>query len=323
MVDLVVRGSGAELATHDPELARETERRRKKRLADSTRKTYETDWARFAAHCARLGRTALPADEETILAHLNDLAREGLKLGSIRRAYGTIRAMHTHAGQRLPTLDGVQNTFDNLARELGARPRKAAALTVEDLRRVVPLLPDTLAGIRDRAILLLGFSAALRRSEIVALHIDDVTISDRGADVFLARSKTDQIGEGALVAVNRANGALCPVAAVEAWIARADLSEGRLFRPVNRWGQIAARMHDQHIDRLCKEVARLIGKDPTKYSGHSLRAGLATSAADAGKSLPEIMGTTRHTSEKVALGYIRHAERFKKSANRGLLDDEA
>lgn len=321
MSDLVSR-TPVPLAVLDPQLAEDTTRRRKKRLAASTQKAYASDWSRFAEHCARLGRPMLPADEDSILSHLNDLAREGLQLGSIRRAYATIRAMHTHAGHRLPTLDGVQNTLEHLALELGARPRKAAALTVEDLRRVVPLLPDTLAGVRDRAILLLGFAAALRRAEVVALEVRDVAIGDRGADVFLGRSKTDQIGEGVAVAVNRARGALCPVAAVEAWIARADLSEGRLFRPVNRWGQIALRMHDQHVDRLCKTAARLIGKDPSKYSGHSLRAGLATSAADAGKTLPEIMATTRHESEKVALGYIRHANRFKEAANRGLLDDE-
>ena len=177
-------------------------------------------------------------------------------------------------------------------------------------------------------MLLLGFGAALRRSELVALTLGDVgTVAGRGLRVLVRRSKTDQQGQGQAIAVwaNPAEPDFCPLAALDAWLAHRrtapDLdwtasatsrAERPLFCAVTKAGKLTGTaLSDKAVARLVKQAALDAGLDPERYSGHSLRAGLATAAGDAGAGLAELMRQTRHKSTEVALGYLRPADLWR------------
>jgi integrase len=319
--DALVKAPATSIVGYSPEERQRTDANKRKGLADGTRKGYAVDWRRFEEFCARRGESLLPTTEDAICAHLTELAATGeFKIGTLRHVYTSIRAMHTHAGQTLPRFIPVEHTLSNLAKQLGGRARQAAPFTLEDLRRFVSLARRGVAGVRDRALVLLGFAAALRRSELVALDAGDLEFESDGLRALIRRSKTDQEGAGQTIGVNFGEGSLCPVEATRAWLDSSGIEVGPVFRSIDRHGHLSAkRLSAKHVDRLAKQVAVAIGKNPARYSGHSFRAGLATSAAAAGKGLDEIMRTTRHESEKVARGYIRDGQIYTRSANRGLM----
>ena len=291
-----------------------------KQPAANTERAYAGDWARFEAWCRHHGRRALPASEFTIQTHLLHLSDEGLRFSTISRAYASIRVQHERAGERLPTLHTVTTALSNLAKTLGSATHGKTPLLAEQLRMAVAGEAVTNLGVRDRALLLLGFAAALRRSELVALDRQDVHFSDDGLTVTVRRSKTDQKGEGRVVGVPHGSKAACPVRATKAWIEAGSIVEGALFRRIDRWGHIAPeRLAPAAVARAVKRAAELVGLDPAEFAGHSLRSGLATSAAKAGKGLDVIMNTTGHKSERIARGYIRHATVFDACASEGLL----
>jgi len=174
-------------------------------------------------------------------------------------------------------------------------------------------LPDTPGGARDRALLLLGFHGAFRRSELVALNVDDVEISREGAAVMVRRSKTDQQGKGRVIEIYRdGRDGLCPVLALETWLAH-GLRAGPIFRAVDRLQRIRpGRLSDKDVARVVKRTAEAAGLDPRRYAGHSLRAGLATSAARAGAHERDIQRQTGHRSTETLRGYIQDGERFRR-----------
>ena len=183
-------------------------------------------------------------------------------------------------------------------------------------------LPDDLRGSRDRALLLVGFAGGMRRSEIIGLDMEDVAIEPEGLAVTIRRSKTDQEGQGRLIGIVRgARGPLTdPVAAIEDWRAAAGIESGPLFREVDRAGRVGAgRLSDRAVARIVKRSAARVGIDPERVSGHSLRAGLATSAAAAGAPERVIMSTTGHRSVTMVRRYIRQGSKYVESASRYLL----
>ncbi len=196
-----------------------------------------------------------------------------------------------------------------------AQEGKAPTLTA-DIRAMVTALSSSPIGMRDRALLLLGFAGAFRRSEIVALDVADLQFNRQGVVVTLRRSKTDQEGQGRAVGIpHGAHGATCPVKALRAWLKAAAIDEGPIFRPVNRHGHIApARLSAGAVAEIVKRCAQAAGLDPANYAGHSLRAGLATSAAAAGVSERAIMAQTGHRSVAIARRYIREGSLFRENA---------
>jgi site-specific recombinase XerD len=184
---------------------------------------------------------------------------------------------------------------------------------------MVRKLPESTAGVRDRAILLIGFAGAFRRSEMSALDAVDIKINTRGAAVLVRRSKTDQEGAGQLIGIPRSRKATCPVGALEAWLAAGRIGDGPVFRPVSRHGHIYdRRLSDEAVADVVKRAARRVGLDPTKYAGHSLRRGFATSASAAGADLVQIMRQTRHRSVSVAMGYVDEGQLFSNPASRSI-----
>jgi integrase len=208
-----------------------------------------------------------------------------------------------------------------IARTRGTAPSQRSPLTAEQLRAALAALPATVAGIRDRALLLVGWNLALRRSALVALDVADVAVEPWGAVVTIRRDKTDQLGAGRQIPLHRhGNAELCPVAALQAWLAVSRLAEGAIFRGVDRKGRVgSSRLTDRSVALIVKAAVERVGLSAERYAGHSLRSGVVTSAAQAGRGLDDIMALTGHRSVAVARGYIRRATVRDVGAARGLL----
>jgi site-specific recombinase XerD len=177
---------------------------------------------------------------------------------------------------------------------------------------------DNVKGFRDRALLLVGFAGAFRRSELVALNIEDLEETDLGFKVTIRHSKTDQEGRGQTIAIVKGSVA-CPVAALKAWLAAAAITTGAVFRSVKKGGKVANRLSAQSVADIVKTYAERVGLDPALFAGHSMRAGFLTSAAKRGASIFKMMDQSRHKSVETLRGYVRDAEIFKDHAGTGLL----
>ena len=199
-----------------------------------------------------------------------------------------------------------------------ARTKKAPA-TAERLLAMAANTGDGLKGIRDRALLLLGFAGAFRRSELVALDVADLEETETGLLVTIRRGKTDQEGAGRTIAIPRGDVA-CPVKALRAWLEAAAIGTGPIFRPIDRAGTVrASRLTCRSVANFVKAYAARAGFDATTFSGHSLRSGFLTSAAAKGASIFKMMDQSGHKSVDTLRGYVRDAELFKDHAGAGLL----
>jgi site-specific recombinase XerD len=287
--------------------------------AASTVRAYRNDWADFTTWCQKRGRVSLPALPATVALYVTDLAaptdpsQSCLKVSTIQRRLASISQAHKLAGHENPTASAeVRAVMKGIRRELGtAQARKQPAVT-EVLRAMVEHLPDTLLGRRDHALLLVGFAGAFRRSELVALTVTDVRFAHEGLIVTLRRSKTDQEGQGTTKGITYgSNPDTCPVRALQRWIADAQLTDGPLFRSMKHGKLQPGGLDGRDVARLVKRSAKGAGLDPTHFSGHSLRAGLATAAAAAGVSERAIMNQTGHKSLTVMRRYIREGSLFR------------
>ena len=180
-------------------------------------------------------------------------------------------------------------------------------------------MPDGLIGLRDRALLLLGFAGAFRRSELVALNVADIRECEAGLRVRISRSKTDQEAQGVTIGI--VPGAVaCPVRAIKAWLEAAKIMDGPLFRSIAKGERISTeRLSDKSVADIVKRHVARLGLDPAAFGGHSLRAGFLTSAAAKGASIFKMMDTSRHKSVDTLRGYVRDAELFRDHAGIGLL----
>lgn len=306
---------------------------------DGTRRVYRSAWRQYDAWCRTIGREPLAADPDTIAMYVVRCADAGHAVSSIRVALAAIKTAHLLAGLSLdlrhPRLAMV---VEGVTRSKGVRPRRQAAPAVPAVLRLMLAArpaPATPLGARDRAMLLLGFGAALRRSELVALTLGDVaTVPGRGITLLIRRSKTDQQGQGQAVAVwaNPADPLACPLAALDTWLAHrrtapdlawtasaASRAERTLFCAVTKTGTVTGTpLSDKAVSRLVKQAAADAGLDPARYAGHSLRAGLATAAGDQGVGLAALMRQTRHKSTAVALGYLRPADLWRNNVTEGV-----
>jgi integrase len=290
-------------------------------MAGRTKAAYRSDWRTFTAWCGSLGLEALPASPSTVAAYLSARADQGRKVATIGRALAAISQAHKVAGLDSPRSSApVQLTMQGIRRRLGVAQRQVAPILPADLRRMIEALPASTIGTRDRAILCIGFAGAFRRSELAGLDLADLHFGADGLTINLRRSKTDQDGAGRKVGIPYGGTpATCPVRAVQAWKAAAGIESGPLFRQVDRHGNIGAgRTTGKTVARVVKRSAELVGLDPSQVSGHSLRAGLATAAAKAGKSERAIMRQTGHRSVAMVRRYVRDADLFSDNAAAGI-----
>lgn len=322
---------------------------RKRAHAPATLKAYRTDWRHFAGYCGDRGARALPADPlvvRTYLAYCAD--RLGLKVSTLQRRVAAIAHFHREAGVPLDTNDAAfRATWRGIRRTHGVAVDAKVPAVTEEIKAMIDRLADTPAGLRDRALLLVGFAGGFRRSELCALDVEDlVAWEEDGIRIRVRSSKTDQEGRGSLKDVPFASHPrYCPVRSLRAWLDRAEIESGALFRPLARGGRVLPRrLTDQWVARVVKEAvagvlreqaerawARLPGggqrrqnreiwldayvrRGVRRYAGHSLRAGFVTSAAAAGARMDEIMDQTGHTRVDTLLRYIRNARSIRASA---------
>jgi integrase len=190
----------------------------------------------------------------------------------------------------------------------------------DDLFAVLDAMGDTLKDVRDRALLLVGFAGGFRRSELVAIDVDSVEFVRQGVIITVLRSKTDQVGEGRKIGIPLGHTRHCPVTALETWIARSEIRDGAVYRPINRHGRLSeSRLSGEAVSLVVKERLVASGISGERYSGHSLRAGLATSAAQVGVSAFKIKAQTGHASDAMLSRYIRDGQLFTDNAARALL----
>jgi site-specific recombinase XerD len=284
--------------------------------ADNTLRGYRADWKEFCSWCEARGLCALPASPEVVAAYIAECA-ERLKVGSIQRRINAIAEAHKAVSLESPTHHAVvTNTMKGIRRTKGSSAvQKAPALT-DDVRAMVDAAGDGTIGARDRALVLLGFASAFRRSELVGLDVEDCVFGKDGLTITLRRSKTDQDGAGRKVGVPYgSNPETCPVRVLQAWIDQACIGDGAVFRSITRHGQVqTARLAPVDVARIVKKLAERAGLDPTNYAGHSLRAGHATSAAIAGASERSIMNQTGHRSVQMVRRYIRDGSLFRENS---------
>jgi site-specific recombinase XerD len=310
------------------ERTKETGRRSK---AKSTREAYELDWDAFSVWCKWIGTSSLPASPETIATYLQYLSETPPKkhperargVSTIARALAAICYEHREAGFDPPPSSSklVRDTMVGLRNTLGVAPKRKAAVRGEHILAMLAKTPETLAGLRDRAILLLGFLGAFRRSELVKFNVEDLEYLDKGMIVTVRRAKQDQEGKGREVGILKGRvPSVCAMYAVQTWLEAAGITKGRVFRAINKHWQVSEEpMEAPAVALIVKKYAEAIGLSRDAVAGHSLRAGFVTSAAARKSSGTAIRGHTGHETPKMTDIYTRKASIFEDNPTEGLL----
>jgi len=274
-------------------------------LAENTLLAYRTD----LNHFLRWGG-AIPAQPESVA---NYIAHYATRLAPSTLSRRLVAIGHAHADRGLPSPTDsvlVRATLRGVRRTCSRPIRQVAPLQKADLQKMLCGLSG-LDGLRDTALLLLGFAGAFRRSELVSLDVDDVVIYDAGMMVRIKRSKTDQEGQGRVVAIPRVRGRYCPTRKLEEWLKVSAITYGPIFRRFNRYGQLQDdRLSAASVALIVKQRSEALGLDTAQFSGHSLRAGFATNAANKGASVASIRAQTGHKSDAMVQRYIRNSQVF-------------
>jgi site-specific recombinase XerD len=286
----------------------------------ATRAAYAADMKAFVLWCRDRGVCPLPALSGVVAQHLAAVARAGLAPSSVARRVAAIAYAHALAGHEPPTRDKqVAAVVAGIRRSAICAPKRKAAATTELVAGMLATCGTDMKGRRDRALLALGFAGAFRRSELVALRVDDLEEVADGYRVTIRRSKTDQTGQGQIIPVGRGS-RLRPVEAVQDWLQAAGIAAGPAFLQVHRYGAVRpSGLTGAMVALIVKRRALAAGLDPKEFSGHSLRAGFVTSATEAGKNHFKIMDVTRHKSMDTLRGYVRSRDLFRDYAGDGIL----
>ncbi len=303
-------------------------------LSDNTRVAYRKGWKRFLSYCVAHELDdpleVAPHEVARFFVHMatQPSPQSGVvaSMGTVTLCRSALNKKYVDSGKPSPTDHPlVRSTIKGLARLKGSSRRRVDALREYQIEAMLSACPDTLIGNRDAAVIAIGFAAALRRSEICDLNVDDVEYCDAiepnngGLWLNIRQSKTDQEGAGQRVAVVDGDG-IRPIRRLRTWLERSGITSGPLFQTMWRGGRLRGNaMHHSDIPRLLKHYAAVIGLDPTNIAGHSLRAGFVTSAAVHHARLDKIMEVTRHKNPATVIGYIRDADAFANHAGQRFL----
>jgi site-specific recombinase XerD len=290
--------------------------------AASTWRAYESDWRIFCSWCQEVDLSALPAAPATVAMFLASQAAKTAP-STLNRRLAAIRLIHL--GARLPSPHDtveVHEVMRGIRRLSTRRVVKKEAAVDEHIKKMVDTCDEqTFQGLRDRALLLLGFAGAFRRSELVGLEVAHLQMREEGFVVLIVRSKTDQEADGQRVAIPRVpDSPYCPVQAVIDWLAAGEIEQGAIFRRVTKGNKLNPdRLTDQSVAHVIKKLAGRAGLMASQYAGHSLRSGFLTSAAAKRASIFKMAAQSRHKSLDVLSGYVRAQEIFEDHAAEGLL----
>ena len=311
----------SELVTDIKKLQEETLRNLKSSKALNTVRAYKSDFEDFSLFCVKNGFNNLPSEPKVVSLYLTHLSSTDAKISTIKRRLVSIGVIHKIKGYYLDTKHPI--IIENL---MGIRRRKGTIqkgkkpILINDLKKLIDAInaenePD-IKKLRNKALLIIGFSGGFRRKEIVSLDIEDIEFVFEGVKITVKRSKTDQYGEGMVKGIPHFENSLyCPVATLQKWINISKIKKGPLFRRFLKGSILSdSRLTDQSIALIIKSYLAKIGIDPNNYSGHSLRSGFATSAAEAGAEERSIMSMTGHKSTEMVRRYIKEANLFKNNA---------
>ncbi len=287
-------------------------------MSDNTQTAYKKAWATFAAFCEERQYQSLPAAPEAVADYLTLLATVGRKVSTIEQAIAAITWVHRSNNHPNPRDNAqVRQVLAGIRRAVGIKPVRKAPVLQRELHAVLDAQGTDLRGIRNKAVLLVGWMGAFRRSELVALDVADVRFTESGAAITVQRSKSDQEGEGLIKHLPyQADESLCAARALRYWMNASEIEQGPLFRAINRWGKVReGYMNGKEVARLVKQSCDVAGLDSREFSGHSLRAGFVTAAAENGAQAWQICEQTGHKpNSPVINGYIRSSGRGAKGA---------
>jgi site-specific recombinase XerD len=289
--------------------------------ASNTVRAYKSDFNDFELFCAKNGFKSLPSEPKIVSLYLTHLSTKNIKMSTLKRRLVSIGVIHKVKGYYLDTKHpAIIENIMGIKRRKGSIQKGKKPILINNLKQIISVIDEDKNGeikkLRDRTIILIGFSGGFRRNEIVSLDYEDLDFVTEGLKINLKRSKTDQSGEGFIKGLPYfENHQYCPVLSVKKWIERSNINSGPLFRRFSKGSNLTEnRLSDQTVALLIKKYIRLVGIDDKNYSGHSLRSGFATSAAESGAEERTIMAMTGHKSTEMVRRYIKDANLFKNNA---------
>jgi len=289
--------------------------------ANNTVRAYKSDFKDFGIFCAQNGFKSLPSDPKIVSLYLTYLSTKEAKISTLKRRLVSIGVIHRLKGLYLDTKHpSIIENIMGIKRRKGSIQKSKKPILISDLKLLINVIDEQkkqeIKKSRDRTIILIGFSGGFRRNEIVSLDYDDLDFVQEGLKINIRRSKTDQYGEGFIKALPYFdNPKYCPVVSLKNWINTSKISSGSIFRRFSKGSKLSEhRLTDQTVALLIKEYLQLAGIDSKNYSGHSLRSGFATSAAESGAEERSIMAMTGHKSTEMVRRYIKEANLFKNNA---------
>ena len=310
-----------DITTDIKALQEETLLNLKSSKANNTVRAYKSDFKDFGLFCAKNGFKSLPTEPKIISLYLTYLSTKDTKISTLKRRLVSIGVIHKFNGHYLDTKHpAIIENIIGIKRRKGNNQKGKKPILIKDLKILIDVIDQqknkVIKKLRDRSIILIGFSGGFRRNEIVSLDYDDLDFVTEGLKINLRRSKTDQFGEGMVKALPYFdNSQYCPVVSLKKWIDISKINSGSLFRRFSKGSKLSMnRLSDQTVALLIKEYLKLTGIDSKNYSGHSLRSGFATSAAEAGVEERNIMAMTGHKSTEMVRRYIKEANLFKNNA---------
>ena len=309
------------LVTNIKKLQDETLNNLKNSKSQNTVRAYKSDFEDFGLFCVKNGFKSMPTDPKVVSLYLTFLSSRNTKISTIKRRLVSIGVLHKIKGHYLDTKHPI--IIENLLgikRTKGSIQRGKKPILINHLQSLIEAINNDISPeikkLRDKSIILIGFSGGFRRNEIISLDYDDLDFVPEGLKINLKKSKTDQYGEGSTKALPYFdNSQFCPVLSIKRWIDITGINSGPLFRRFSKGSKLSQfRLTDQTVALLIKKYLKLAGIDCKNYSGHSLRSGFATSAAESGAEERSIMAMTGHKSTEMVRRYIKEANLFKNNA---------
>ena len=292
------------LITDVKSLELETLKNLKNSKANNTLRAYQSDFRDFSAFCAKNGFSSMPSQPKIIALYITHLSKSS-KFSTLKRRIASISVLHKLKGHYLDTKHPIiMENLHGIKRNLGSRQKAKKPILINDLKLIIKAIDEE--KIRDRALILIGFSGGFRRSELVNIDYDDIEFVPEGVKILIKRSKTDQSGEGNVKAIPYFdNEEFCPVLALKKYVKKkfSNTNEGKIFD-----------ISDKSVALIIKRYAEKAGLDSSKYAGHSLRSGFATTAAEFGAEERNIMAMTGHKTTQMVRRYIQDANLFKNNA---------
>ena len=286
--------------------------------ANNTVRAYKSDFADFSLFCVQNGFKSLPSEPKIVSLYLTHLSTKDIKMSTLKRRLVSICVIHKLKGHYLDTKHpSIIENLMGIKRRKGSIQKGKKPILINYLKQIINVIDENknekITKYRDRSIILIGFSGGFRRNEIVSLDYDDLDFVTEGLKINLKRSKTDQFGEGLVKGLPYFNNSqYCPVLTLKKWIEVSNINSGPLFRRFSKGSKLTNnRLTDQTVALLIKKYLKLAGIESKNYSGHSLRSGFATSAAESGVEERNIMAMTGHKSPEMVRRYIKEANLFK------------